>query len=434
MVKINSLFKKKDQGSKLKAFQESLRSKSGDLLQQDLKKQSQFIKKEMEEMQKMFPGSPKFLGRADYTIKKRKLGFVKIKYPNINKLREKVNRFAEKKEISDPRQQIRKLLKRYPGYADLRALNGIQIFNDASQSGLDAKKIKIIQGSLREVSRAMYNGGYNLFVMNWFIKIYVRYIDALKDKYLHEYNSTRNHFSNEIKKLSKDIHRKHLQLTLMSNVKNKLTGLQMLNAKLKNSVYLISNITPNEAKMASMAIKNEDGARKIGDGGKTASNIITVIMTLNMLMARIPILEDMVKLYQRSILNVNRDIVLQKIMVNNIQRVTDFQLSMASGDITQTHDIANKMFLDCLDIRKQYLDTGILTRQHEVDPLIKAVWIAKESKGLFKAEEYKKMLEHSMKILDVIFSKRVQVKSVHEMARGLQDDIHFIMIEEGWMK
>ncbi len=434
MVKLNTLFKKKDQENKLKAFQDSLRSKTGDVLQQDLKRQSQFIKKEMQEMQKMFPGSPQFLGRAEYTVKKRKLGFVKIKYPDITELREQVNRFAEKQEISDPRQQIRKLLKRYPAYPDLRALNGIQIFNDASQSGLDAKKIKVVQGSLREVARAIFNGGYNLFVMNWFIKIYVRYVDALRDKYLHEYNSTRNHFSNEIRKLSKDIHRKHLQLTLMANIKNKLTGLQMLNAKLKNSVYTISSITPNEAKMASMAIKNEDGSRKIGDGGKTASNIISVIMTINMLLARIPILNDLVKKYQSSILNVNRDIVLQKIMVNNIQRVTEFQLSMASGDITQTHDIANKMFLDCLDISKQYLETGILTRQHEVDPLLKAVWIAKESKGLFKAEEYKRMLDHALKILEMIFSKRVQVKSAHEMARGLQDDIHFIMIEEGWMK
>ncbi len=433
---MDSFFKRdKSTGSKksLKKLQASLR-KGGNGLFEDKEKKVQFIKDEMQEMIKMYPGSPKYLGRAEYTVKRGPLSFISKKYPNISELREIVNRFSSQKEIKDPRAQIRKLLKKYPAYPDLRALNAIQIYNDASQSGLDAKKIKVIQGSLREITRAMYNGGVSLFNINWFIKIYVRYIDALRDKYLHEYNSCKNHFSKGIRTAAEEIHRKHLQLTVMSSVKGKLSGLNMLNAKLKGSIYTVNSISSDDIRKACLAIKAEDGTRKVGEGGKTANNIIYIIMTLNLLFARIPILDNLVKAYQRNIPDISRDIILQKIMVNNMRRVREFQLSMAGGDLNETHDVANKMYLDNLDVIKQHLDHGILTKQYEVDPFLKAAWVMKESTGLYQEKEYKKKLANALKLVEVIFNKRVQVKGTHDLARNLQDEIHYIMIENGWMK
>ncbi|MBU2511762.1 hypothetical protein KJ966_10500 [bacterium] len=437
MAKLDSFFKKNKPSAsedKLKKLQNNLRKGSGIGIFEDKEKNVQFIKDEMQEMIKMFPDSPKFLGRAEYTIKKRPLSFISRRYPDISDLREIVNRFGNKGEIKDPRTQIRKLLKKYPAYPDLRALNAIQIFNDASQSGLDAKKIKVIQGSLREITRAMYNGGTSLFNINWFIKIYVRYIDALRDKYLHEYNACKNHFSKGIRSMAEDIHRKHLQLTVMASVKSKLSGLTLLNAKLKGSIYTVTSISNEEVKKACLAIKSEDGSRKVGEGGKTANNIIYIIMTINLLFARIPILDNLVKSYQRSIPDISRDIILQKVMVNNMRRVRDFQLSMAGGDLNESHDVANKMYLDNLDIIKQHLDHAILTKQYEVDPFLKAAWVIKESTGFFKEDEYKRRLESALKLIEVIFSKRVQVKSAHDLAKNLQDEIHYIMIENGWMK
>ncbi|MBU3917060.1 hypothetical protein KKA14_16120 [bacterium] len=437
MGKFDSVFKKTNSsgidGSAKKA-QRTIQKKPGGHAPQENDKHSKFVLTEMEGLLQMFPGSPEFLGRAEYTIKKSLLSIVRRKYPSLTEMRESVIKFADQKELSDPRVKIKKLLKKYPAYPDLRALNAIQIFSDASQSGLDSKKTKVLQGALREMTRAMYNGGLGLFNINWFIKIYIRYLESLKDKYQIEYKSSRNHFSREVRLKADELHRKHLQLAVMSSVKSKLSGLTMLNAKLKGSVYVFGSISEEEIGKACLAIQAEDGSRKIGDGGKSANNILYIIMTLNLLFARIPILDNLVKKYQRSIPDISRDIILQKVMVNNTRSVTEFQMAMASGDKTLTHDIARKMYLNCLDIIKQHLEFGVLTKQQEIDPFIKAIWIAKESRGLYDDDKYKKKLESALKLLEIIMGKRVQVKGTYELARQLQDDIHFIMIENEWMK
>ncbi len=435
---MNSFFKKKNQqspGSGLSQFQQNLRKRVDGVATLDDDRKAQLVKNDMLELLKMFPGSPEFLGRAEYVIKKgKRLGIFKRKYPDITELRDTVNRFANQKRLLDPRPQIKRLLKKYPAYPDLRALNAIQIYNDASQSGLDARKTKVVQGSLREITRAMYNDGMSLFNINWFIKIYVRYLDALRDKFQHEYNSTRNHYLSDIRLLSDQIRRKQIQLTVMSSVRTKLSGLSMLNAKLKGSIYTISDISKDEVKKASLAIKTGDGSKKIGDSGKTANNIIYIIMTLNLMFARIPILNNLVNAYQKSTVDANRDIVLQKIMVANMRRVTEFQLHMASGDRAKTQEIAIKLYENCLEVIKQYLEHGVLSKQFEIDPFIRAAWVVKESKGLFKDSDYRTMLESAVLLIETIYSKRVQVKGAFELARNLQDDIHFIMIEAGWMK
>lgn len=434
MSPLSRQLKKKNDKNKIPDLQQNLRNRASGVITAEDERRAQLLKEDLKELIKMFPGSPEFLGRADYTIKSRKLVFLKRKYPDISELRDKINRLVNKNQIGDARGEIKRLLKKHPAYPDLRALNAIQIFNDSAQSGLDSKKIKVLQGSLREITRAMHNGGLSLFNINWFIKIYIRYIEALKDKYQHEYASTRNHFSKEVRLLSDEIRRKHIQLSVMSTVKTKLSGLTMLNAKLKGSIYTIASVSPDEVKKASMAIKNGDGTKKIGDSGKTANHIIFIIMTLNLLFARIPILNDIVMNYQRNTIDANRDLILQKIMVQNMRRVTEFQLSMASGDRAKTVEIAKKMYLDLIDIIRQYLDHGVLTKQYEIDPFIKAAWIVKESKGLFGDSDYRMMLENALKLVEAIFSKRIQVKGAFDLARNLQDEIHFIMIEAGWMK
>ncbi len=434
---MDSLFKRKSpktENKSISKFQQSLRKRADGIATVEDERNAQFLKTEMQEMLKMYPGSSDFLGRAEYVVQKKKLGFIKRRYPDITELRELVNKFSTQKRLADPRSQIKKLLKKYPAYPDLRALNAIQIFNDASQSGLDARKTKVIQGSLREIARAMYNDGLSIFNINWFIKIYVRYLDALRDKYQHEYISTKDHYLKDIRLLSDQLRRRHIQLTVLSSIRTKLAGLNLLNAKLKGSIYTISDISKDEVKKASLAIKAGDGSKKIGQSGKTAYNIIYIIMTLNLMFARIPILNNLVNNYQKATVDANKDLILQKIMVKNMRRVTEFQLCMASGDRGKTQEVANILYKDCLDIIKQYLEHGVLNKQYEIDPFIRVAWIVKESKGLFKDSDYRNMLENALRLIEVIYSKRVQVKGAFELARNLQDDIHFIMIEAGWMK
>lgn len=402
-------------------------------VQIDVRANKEFLREEMIEMKKLYPGSSKFLGRLEYTVGPKKLGFIKRTYPDLKVLRDHVVRFANKEILEDPRPEIKKMLKRYPAYPDLRALNAIQIFSDACQSGLDSKKIKIVKGALREISRAIYNGGFNLFNVNWFLKIYIRYIDSLRERYLQIYNNTKNHADREIRNLARSIHRNHIQLTAMCGIKTKLSSLELLNTKLKDTVYSFSPISIEDMKKASQAMINGDTNKKIGGGEKTAGNVFNIVMTLSILFARIPILRKLVDDYQNQIPENTRDIILQKVMIRSMQRLVDFQLSLAAGNKERAKSIAQKAYNEQQDVIQAYLAQGILTRQYEIDPFIKTAWFAKESRGLFPDEAYRTMLEHANKMADVLFGTRVQVQGAAKMAGTIQDEIQYIMITEGWM-
>ncbi len=389
--------------------------------------------RELNSLKGKYPGSPKFLGKdMDYPKKKERfLFFFHRREPNLGDLREEVNKFSEKKELTDPRKKIKKLLKSHPRCPDLRAINGIQIFNDAAQSGLDAKKINVLEGALIEIGRAIHNEGISIFNTTWFIKIYVRYLEFLRDKIQIEYSSSIEHYHRDVRQAAEELNRTLLQLASMLSIRDKLGGLQMLNAKLKGSTYIIESVTRDEIRSASTAMLHGDGDKKIGTG-KTANYIQLVLMTLSLLYARIPILRKLVANILTVIPDVSKDLILQKKMISTMSGVTDFQLSLASGDRKRTKEIAENMFDRCADTIQQHLEYSVLTKLYEVDPFLKAGWIAKESNGLYSEADYRKKLDQAMSYLEVVVGNRGQLKGSFELARQLQNEIHFIMVENGW--
>ena len=391
------------------------------------------VGKEIKELLKMFPGSSEFLGRLGYTVRKKKFPLIKRKYPDISELRDQVTKFSTREIIEDPRPQIRKLLKSYPAFPDLRALNAIQLMADISQSGIDAKKLHVIQNALREITRAVYNGGLSLYNINWLISIYVRYIDALRAKYLQAYNNYRNHSKTEIRKLTNQLYKRQLQLMVMSKMKSKLSSLEHLNVKLKDTLYLHACISGDEIRKACQALKSGDGSKKIGESGKTANNIIYLILTLNMIFARIPILKPLVEDLQALIPDDSRDVILQKAMISNMLKLTDFQMNLAAGNKDKTRQVAATMFDYQQELINLYLNNGILTKQYEIDPYIKTAWIAKESKGLFEDDIYTKMLEHAFRTIGVLFNERVHVQGADTIAATMQDEIQYLLIEAGML-
>ena len=379
-----------------------------------------------------FPGSPEFLGKKIEYPKKKGGLLKKIKRtPNITGLREEVNRFSESKEVLDPRTKINKLLKRYPYYADLRAIKGIQIYNDALQSGLDTKKLDVLEDSVIEIGRAIYNNGLSIFNVGWFIKIYVRYLELLKDRYSSEYNSMKDSEYRDVRAASEKINRAILKTTSMLTIRDKLGGLTMLNAKLKGSVYITSRISNEELQAACRASLQNDLSKPISEG-KTANYVLLVTLTLGLLIARMPIFKKLIANLLKSIPDISKDLILQKNMINTMTIVTDFQIAIASGDTEQSRQIADKLFNRCKNVISQHLEYSILTKPHEVDPFLKAAWIAKESSGLLRESEYRTRLEEAQHFLKVITGNQGKVKGSYELARALQNDINFIMAEYGW--
>ncbi|MBU2510931.1 hypothetical protein KJ966_06320 [bacterium] len=379
-----------------------------------------------------FPDSPEFLGKKlKYPKKKKKRPIFFKRPPNLVELRDEVNRFSESKEVLDPRSKIIKLLKKHPYYPDLRAINGIQVFNDALQSGLDQKKLGVLENSFVEIGSAVNNGGLSIFNVSWFIKIYLRYLELLRDRYNSEYNSIKESEYTEVKKAAESLNRAILQTTSMMSIRDKLGGLAMLNAKLKGSVYISSIIDEEEIKAACKASLQHDMSRSVGNG-KTANYVILVVLTLGLLIARIPVLKQLVSDLLKSIPDITKDLILQKNMISTMTIVTDFQLSIASGDKEKSRLVADRLFNRCKNVISQHLEYSILTKPQEVDPFLKAAWIAKESNGLMREAEYRIRLEESLKYLKIITGNQGKVKGAFELARQLQSDISFIMAEYGW--
>lgn len=391
------------------------------------------IQKNVKDLLAKFPGSPEFLGEnIEYKKRNRRLFFIfKLSPPNLSELRDIVNRFSESKEVLDPRPKIKKLMKRFPAEPDVRALNGIQIFNDCKQSGLDTKKLDAMEVALKEIAGALHNGGFSIFNASWFVRIYIRYLELLKDRLTAEYNTLRDSSSTEIRTAAEKLNRAILQTTTMMSIRDKMGGLAMLNAKLKGSVYISSIITNEEIRSAANASLQNDMTRQVGHG-KTANYVILVTLTLGLLIARVPIFKRLVSDILAAIPDTTKNLILQKNMIATMVIVTDFQLSLSSGDIEKSREIAERLFNRCKTVIEQHLEYSILKKPHEVDPFLKAAWIAKESHGLISESEYRERLEEAQKYLQVVTGNQGKVKGAFELARQLQNDIDFICAEYGW--
>lgn len=371
---------------------------------------------------KMIPNSSRFLGEADNSRKKRKRRlFSSDTPPNLNELRDEVVSSVEQKGVNNPRKKIKKLLKKYPNTPDLRALNGIQIFNDIAQSGLNEKKLQALKNALTETANALQNGGISIFNATWFIKIYLKYLETLRERLSKEVSSLNNHYHWHIQQGVKDLSIGLAEVNTLIGLKDKLNGLMILNAKMKNTVYITNCLTNEELRSAAMALKQDD-TRTVGTG-KTANYVIYVIITLSLLFARIPILEDLVRDILSAMPDTSRDIILQKNMIATMVGVTTFQITKGRGDTEKAKEVGLTLYKKCLTAISQHLEHALLSKPHEVDPFLKLAWIVKESEGLFESEEYKAMIVKAALVLKKILTSSSEVKGSIDLARQLQADI-----------
>lgn len=390
------------------------------------------ISKEIIHLLDLFPEGPKFLGKSIKYPKPRKHFFLFPKHlPDLSELREAVSKPIEKMDITTTRLKIKKLHKRYMYFADVHALNAIQVFNDTIQSGVDEKKIDVLKSSLVEISKAICNGGMSIFNITWFVKIYLKYLEVLNERCVHEYQATRKHYQKSVRDLAYDLHKKQIQLLSLISVKEKLGGLTLLNQKLRGTKFFKEGSTKEEIRGACKAILHEDD-NKIVSEGKNAKHIFWVLITEMLLFAKIPIFRRLILESLQVIPDLSRDMILHKAMIKTMCLLTDFRLAYAKGDTEASKKVSEEIFVNCVDLIDQYLEYTILTKPHELDPFLKAAWIVKESQGLYPEHEYKALIERSLVFLDIVIGKRGQVKGSFDQASNLKEDIINIKINKGW--
>ena len=391
---------------------------------------SERIINEFKYLMNMFPDSMQFLGKQIYYPQPKKTLFKAKKLPDLSDLREEIKKFSEREGVTQARETISKKLKQFPYMADLRALKAIQVFNDLSQSGISQNKMDALYDPLVMITKALYNGGSSIFNANWFMTIYLKYLEIIRERLSREYNFGIHYADSEVRKSAERLYLKLLKVPRLIQVRNNLTSLTQLSLKLKGSAFVTESITPQELKLACQAIagKNET---KVITSGKTANSIVFVNFVLNSLYSRIPILREMVNRNMKNIPDINRDLILQKQMIINNARVNDFQLALATGNKDMAKEIAERIYSQSVRNVNFYLENAILAQQFEVDPFLKTAWISKESRELFESRVNKERFEQSSAFLDVIMSTRCQHKASLEIASNYLAEIKHLLTESG---
>ena len=380
-----------------------------------------------------FPDSPKFLGKNIVYPAPKKSLFGGKKRLDVTDIREEIQKFAEREGVTKSRELISKKLKQFPYSADLNALRAIQLYNDASQSGVSQNKLEALYDPLLIIAKALHNGGNSIFNANWFMTIYLKYLDTLRERLAREYKFGIHHADSDVRGSAERLYLKILKVPRLVQVKNQLSGLTNLNLKLKGTSIITENISILDLKLACQAVAGNNPKKTVGTG-KPANSVVYVTLVLNSLFARIPILKDMVTGVLQNIPDLNRDLILQKQMIIHNGKVNDFLLAVASGSKPQAKNIANTIYKQSLQNVNYYLEHALLKQQYEADPFLKAAWIAKESTQLFDAEINRERLRKSFDFLNIILSSRCQHKGSIEKAISIQSNVSAIMAERGWEK
>ena len=390
------------------------------------------IRKEVSELIEMYPGSPSFLGKVGKYPKPKKSFFLfDRRDPDLSELRNAVCRPIEKLEAETPRQKIAALLKKFDYLPDVHALHAIQIYNDCVHSGLENRKLQILKGALVKFGRAIVNGGGSIFNITWFVKIYIKYLEMLRDRYGQEYRGLSNHHSHGIRLIASDLQKVQIQLMALLSVRDKLGGLNTLNSKMQRSRFYKESISHEEILKASIAILHGFENRMITDG-KTAKSILWVLLTHLMLFAKMPIFSDYVAETLAVIPDQSRDLILQKFMVTSMETLTGFRLAFSYGDIDGAKTLALDLFGMCKALIDRHLENALLTKPYEIDPFLKAAWIVREIRGLFPERDYRKLIDTAVGYLDIVLGSRGKLRNSKVTAINLHSQLTNIRIELGW--
>jgi hypothetical protein len=390
------------------------------------------LEKDLKSIIALYPDPKTFLGEdfVPYTPKKR-FQFMNKKLPDLTIYQEAVSEQRPELNLFQIRSMIAKLNKKYVDFADVRALQAIQIFNDISHSGLDSDKLLTYKKSLLIMTKVLFSGGTSIFNVTWFIRIYLKYLEVLNCKIQSRCKTASRHSNVKIKNLAKTAYKRQMQILSLLSAQNRLDGLRQLNMKMKNTIFIKKGINQREIASACRAIAENDDNRIISEG-KKAIHIIRVTMTLNLLFSKIPILRDLVEDNLSIIPDSTRDFVLQKSMLYSNHQLMDFRLAFACGNKVLARSIALKLFKFNNRLINRRLSMCLITRAFELDPFLKIIWIVTESNGLLTDSDYHKMVTEALKCIQITRSERCQVKGYQEPIDHLNLSLNNIKSSYAW--
>lgn len=397
------------------------------------------------------PDSPVFFGKKKLKVKeKKKKLFRKRKYPDLTSLRVDLNKLSAngKPDVLN-RQKVRADLNAYPEVPDLHVINAIYTYQDIprqdkkdlvseiSFNKLNENQLMQLRKAINEIVMAFHNGGLNVFNVNWFMKIYIDYLNVFKGRLTYEYRAIADRHDKTLNELAKKLRSKQSEVIALLNVKDKLGGIARLSRKLNGTTYLSDSFDTLEIKKAAYAIQTGEPTKSISQD-RTAAKTMFVLMTLLFLLARVPIMKDLVEDILKNIPDEDKGILLRKRMVHTIMLMTEFEVAVAGDEKQRARDAGDNLYGYCLATINQYIQSNTLKEQYEVDPFLKAIWFVKSSDGLYSQQKYKEMLNQGYKMVEALTGDKNYLKEPHrgtivDIANKYLYQLDSIMDHHGWL-
>ncbi|MCG8337202.1 MAG: hypothetical protein MJE63_22105 [Proteobacteria bacterium] len=397
------------------------------------------------------PDSPGFFGKKKLKVKERKRKLFRRKnYPDLTALRVDLNKLSAngKADVLN-RQKVRTDLKNYPEVPDLHVINAIYTYQDIprqdknafvsemSQSKLNEAQLAQLRKAIDEIVMAFHNGGLNVFNINWFVKIYLDYLNTYKGRLTYEYAALDGRNDKQLVTLAKTIKNKQAAIISLLTVKDKLGGLSRLSRRLNGTTYLSDAFDTIEIKKAVTAVQNGEPMKTIAND-RIAGKTLFVLITIMFLMARIPILKDLVESILSEMPDEDKGIQLRKRMVHTIMLTTEFEMALAGDDKEKARVAGDNLYGYCIATINNYTKSSVLKEQYEIDPYLKAIWVIKSSDGLHSQGKYKEMLAQGYKMIETLSGDQNYLKEPHreaivDIAKKYLYQLDSIMDYHGWL-
>lgn len=405
----------------------------------------------IQQLLKESPDSPEFLGSIKISAPESKKGFFRKRtYQDLAKLRADLNTLTKDGKVDlHSRQKVRNDLKKFPDVPDLHVINAVYTYQDTpriddvkeisqqAQNKLSEHQLSQLKRAIHEIVMAFHQGGLSIFNINWFMKIYIDYLNVYKTRLAHEYRGIIRNKDKESGTIAQKLRSKQGEILELMQVKARFGGLSKLGIKLNATTYLSDRFTPMEIKKAAAAFKAGDISKVIVEE-RRAGKIIFVYLTVLTLLAKVPILKNLVEDELRCIPEDDRGIALRKRMVKTLMLVSEFEIAMTSGVKSNARDAANALYRYCLETIKNRLQGQVMRELYEVDPLLKAIWIVKSADGLFEKSAYRKLLQQGYGHLKVLTGELNALKDrkremVVDLATKYTYQLDSIMDHYGWI-
>lgn len=429
---------KKHVAQNRKNFRQALIVNNGKVLNDGLTWDERFAQEQVllsktQELLELFPASSRFLGKhIKYPEqRKKRLFFFSVVQPELKELRKRLCKSDTIEDINTTRNSIDELLKKYKYCPDIHALHAIQVFKDVANSGVDEKKIYVYKQALIEIAKAIYNGGDSIFNVTWFIKIYLKYLEDLNIKYLNTYKVIVYSDSSILRKHAAELRRRQIEIKNLLSLRDKLSSLNQLNKQLKKNSFLTEPVWEEEIVLSCKAFLKGTPSEFIRKG-ISANFILSVVMTLNLLFAKIPIMHERVEENLQTLPDNSRDVILQKEMIYSTMKLTSMRSAFAKGNKNEMKKQSMAFFNRCREIIENHLEHSLLRKTYEIDPFLKAAWLVKETKGIIPEKIYRKMLNLALHYSAILTGERGQVNTCHEQATLLNLELENIRLQHGW--